>query len=160
MPKPLETGERKLRLVNGTLILVNVCYNVYTMRIHVPITGKQKVKKDPQVNCFCTPQFALGKITTVQSYTEEELYTERMIYTLDVCIGELYIMLENVPDANFGKYFVGQYVLVSIGEEMDAWDIPLDCSKTCLMDNPRFEVFIVSPIQVPGKMKQWEMVIY
>lgn len=157
VPMALPSGQRKLKLADGTLIIVSVSYNSHTMRIHVPLFGGEK---EVTKYCFSVPHFALGKITAVypslaEDYTEEEydayiedLHDRRITYDLDICTGEFYIISEGVLDANFGRYYVGQKVLVTIGSDEVGWRYPLDPYRDYLMDAERFSILMISPLSV------------
>jgi hypothetical protein len=70
-----------------------------------------------------------------------------------VCSGSAGAMvaLTNVYDANFGKYEIGQLVLITIGS-LVFW-YQFNCADECIMDSEIIENFIISPIHATGAMR-------
>lgn len=140
--------------------------------------GEKRLIKQKEVECLCFPHLSFGVITKVTpsppipedfEYPEDyqaavEAYNVfielflidgRFQYDVNICSIDTYILFEGAYDANFGKYYVGQYVLVGIGDEMDEWEIPLDCDRRCLVNDPKFDELIITPLHVNEKMKKW-----
>ena len=157
IPKPLREGKHIHKLGGGSFIQVNVCYNTHFMRIHIAPEGEKVIKeKEKDFYCLCLPHFVIAKVKAVYPETpsEEFLLDGQFTYDLDVCTESQYILFEGALDPNFGRYYVGQTVLVTIGESMDEWDFPLDCGRSCLMQSPRFDILAISPISI-NDMSLW-----
>jgi len=130
--------------------------------------GVAQPKPEQWKECLCVPHFSFGIVILVTpekpaddadpediaAYNEFLLGGERFTYSINLCNTRRYILYENVYSAGWEKYNVGQYVLVSMGN-----DDPIgsyDCERRCLLQEPEFEVFIVSPLHALGKMKKWQ----
>lgn len=133
---------------DGTTIRCEVNYGLSKVFIHSPF------EEGLEATCLCLPHFSTGTISAryPEEPTDDFLKTGRFYYDVDVCTLLTYIKIESVYDANFGTYKIGQVVMVSIGNEMLEWPTPLDCDRFCLMQQPRFEKLIITPIYVPGQM--------
>ena len=109
---------------------------------------------------MCLPHFSIGIITKVDPTepTDEFLREDRFKYDILICAKDSYLFFIGAYDANFGRYYKGQFVMVTIGAEMDEWDEPLDCNRPCLSYKPRFTTLMISPIHVPGEMQEWMIV--
>jgi hypothetical protein len=107
--------------------------------------------------CLCLPHFSTGIIVaTYPAQLNDEspqididnyaisLLTDRFTYDVLVCNGEDFTLLSEVLDANYGRYYEGQVVMVSIANEMPLWENPLDCARACLLSSPEFEELSVS----------------
>jgi len=152
----------------GVLI---VCTKVFGIRtVEILTGGGGGKKKQRKKDCMCFPHFAFGVIesadpappesndpayATKMAAYRDALFTARIKYDVHICAGDRYVFVKDVLDANFGVYTPGQYVMVTMGDEMDSWTVPLDCGKTCLMSNPRFDVLIVAPLHVIDRMRTW-----
>jgi hypothetical protein len=144
-------------LPDGTTINCSVNFGLSEARIHVPNVG---VKLEENKECLCLPHFSIGIITKVipDDPDAEFMQTGRFKYDVLICAKTLYLFYENAYDANFGMYYKGQIVLVTIGAEMDEWPSPLDCDRWCLAQKPRFDIIMISPIYVPGEMMEWKII--
>jgi len=158
----LETGFRTVTPFPGIVVRVWSSFNL--SQIHIDVkkqAGEEerfRVKKEEKT-CLCLPHFSLGIIKkvdpeTILTSTLDEANV-RILYDVEICAEDRYLLYEGALDANLGMYEVGQFVLVSIGDEMDEWELPLDCQRDCLLDFPRFETLIVVPIHVVGFMGRW-----
>jgi hypothetical protein len=158
-PKPLSEGERTLDLGYGAYITVSACYNARAMRIHIPVPeGKQEERKEEfGEECFSVPHFALGVITAVdpETPTLEQLRSIRFLYDMEICAGDLYIIVENVTDANFGRYYISQRVIVTIGPAESDWDKINDLDRRNLLDAEMFSSMAVIPIHI-SNMDLWQ----
>lgn len=155
----LPTGKSFHRLADGTTIECIVNYGLSEVRIVVPSGVSPPVIARQEV-CPCFPHFTVGQITVVipETPTLEWLQTGRFTYDLEVCDSQKYILLEGVKDMNFGRYYVGQLVMVTIFEDMDAWTYPYDCNRSCLMEVPQFNVYGLAPVHIAGAMSKWKEV--
>lgn len=143
----------------GSTIKVEATYGCFEVHIHVPLDGEGVQTKEYE--CLCLPHFSLARIEAVDQATPTAYFLRegRFKYDVSICLGNTYLFLEDVYDANFGKYLVGQYVMVTIGAEMAGWDNPLDCERYCLMQQPRFSTLMISPIHVLSEMRESREVI-
>lgn len=110
--------------------------------------------------CLCLPHFAIGKVLEVyQEHPEidpdEFLLDGRFVYTVEVCSGDVYLKYSGMFSTGWGVYYVGQFVIVTVGEKMSSWGDQLKCSKVCLTKSPRFDVLSICSIYVPGFMNRW-----
>lgn len=141
--------------------------NIYVEPV-VGAAGGEPQKPEQERKCLCVPHFTFGVVTLVTpdapaegaspediaAYQEFLLGNARFMYSVNLCSIRRYVLYENVYSAGWEKYNVGQYVLVSMGD-----DAPIgyyDCNRKCLLQEPGFDVFIVSPIHALGKMKKWQ----
>lgn len=118
--------------------------------------GQSLIEKK-KIYCKCFPHFSFGvvrKVTPVDPVDPAFLPTGKFMYDLEVCAKDRFILYENAYDVNFGKYYVGQRVMVTIGGDMPDWPSPMDCERMCLVKNPRFEFLTISPVHFPG-MSKW-----
>jgi hypothetical protein len=164
--------------IDGVVIECWANHSLRQIRITAPdgLRNKDKINvvKNDKKECPCFPHFSLGIIVGVTpeipsqedfEYIEDYvaaldeynkfIITGRFQYDIEICNTDRYILFEGAFDANFGRYYFGQYVLVSIFSEMESWDIPLDCDRECLIDIPRFEELMVTPIHILEGMKEW-----
>lgn len=145
----------------------NAFINIYIAKI----AEKSKKREKGRRECFCSAHFSFGvilarKVVSHTEYTDTEqpadkqLYWGRCAYIVAICTGTSYKVVEDVYDSNYGFYFVGQYVLVSIFREMSTWENPLDCGRTCLMQEPAFTMLSISPVILRDfEMNEWQTVI-
>jgi hypothetical protein len=108
--------------------------------------------------CYCFPHFSMGiiKKVTPESPTTVELRTVRFKYDIDICTKRKYVLKKDIYSAGWERYYVGQYVLVSIGAALNKPPVAdFDTDRNCLMQQPRFDTLIVSPIHIFGGMKKW-----
>jgi hypothetical protein len=108
--------------------------------------------------CYCFPHFSMGiiKKVTPETLTDVQMRTMRFSYDIDICTKRRYVEKKDIYSAGWERYYVGQYVLVSIGAALDTPPFDdFDPDRSCLMQQPRFETLIVSPIHVFGGMKKW-----
>ena len=154
----LPTGRSLVRYPDGTTIECIANHGLSEVRIHVPSGGHPGVELDRR--CFCFPHFSFGIIKTVKpdAPTAEFLRSGRFLYDVEICAKTRYILFEDVVDANFGRYHRQQYVLVTIGAEMEGWANPLDCQRNCLLESPRFDVLTISPVHIKGQMRIWQSI--
>lgn len=128
-------------LGQGITIRCVVNYGISEVYINVPLV--QAPLAQARFVCSCLPHFALGVIAEVHS---PEPYFGRYSYDITICNALESEYIEGVYDANLGKYYKGQYVLVTMAQGMSEWASPLDCQRGCLMDEPRFNYLMVSPL--------------
>jgi len=117
--------------------------------------GEPLVIVSERKECTCFPHLSMGIIDKVN---EEPGYHNRLTYDIEICAVDYYVQYNGAYDANFGAYYKGQRVLVTIGDEMDEWISPLDCDRNCLVDKPRFNVLMVSPIHLINGMIEWSKI--
>lgn len=174
----LNEGHRTLRPYPGVVVECWASFSFRQIKISVePPTGMADIagiKKKQERECFCFPHFSFGIILKTgpslplvaeyeypEDYTaalavyRDTLLTSRFQYDVEICAKEFYLVFEGAYDANFGVYVVGQFVLVSIGDEMTDWDVPLDCDRECLVNLPKFEELIIAPFHIAEQMVQW-----
>lgn len=179
-PPGKQVGKKRHNFPKGVVVECEVNHGLSWVRIHVPVRGG--VEKIEQKECYCFPHFSFGQITRVQptlpvknenpstgipfEETDEEfaarvaeyqefLLNGRFLYDVDVCARDTFLLYEGAHDANFGRYYNGQWVLVTIGLPMDSWTSPLDCQRECLCQKPRFDNLMISPIHIKDKMTPW-----
>ena len=153
----LPTGKTFYKFSDGTTIECVISYGLSEVRINVP-TGKLLPRKYIEEYCPCYPHFTIGEVVAVtpESPTLEWLETGRFEYNIEVCDSRNYILLESVKDMNFGRYYIGQLVIVTIFDGVDAWDYPYDCNRSCLLEIPQFLVYGLAPIHITGAMNKWK----
>jgi hypothetical protein len=161
------------------------CSKVFGMRTVEIIAGEpcRSTRTVQTRECFCFPHFSFGVVKVVKptepmqginpetglemeetseqfatrlaSYLEN-LRSVRFAYDVAVCAGKQFVLCQDVLDANFGRYAVGQFVLVTMATEMEEWEYPLDCDRPCLLSNPRFDKLMISPLHILPSMKLWK----
>lgn len=152
-----EAGKSFVQYEDGTSVL---CVSIAGVsRVYLDATALSNKQKREKYVCPCFPHFSLGVIqkVTPEEPTDAQMRESRFTYDVEVCNTNYYLFYEDMYDANYGKYFVGQFVLVSIGAEMDEWEVPLDCDRDCLADTLRFDVLMVVPVHIAEKMVMWEV---
>lgn len=155
--RELPTGKSKTyRFLHGLTIKCEATYRCFEVHIHYPKKRGGEAKKQ---ECLCLPHFSIARVEAVTPAepTAAFLKTGRFKYDISICAKDMYLSYRNAYDANFGRYYVGQIVLATIGAEMDEWELPpLDCDRFCLVQRPRFTTLAISPVHVTaGKMKKW-----
>jgi len=128
----------------------------------------RKCIKEKKKTCLCFPHFSMGRIISTypaqlvddspvgeRNTYNDFLFTGRFTYDVLVCNSDDYILFLGINDPNFGRYYEGQLVLVSIDKEMPLWDHPLDCDRGCLIDDPQFQYLCVS-ILVLSNMEEYQ----
>jgi len=159
----------------GAMVKCSKVFGLRTVEITVP-GGAAAQTLPEQRKCICFPHLAFGIVKRVipaepdpGDYIENpllyvadlEAYQEFLIdgvilYDVLVCKGRSYVLVENVYSSGWERYYEGQFVMVSIGNKLESEEfMPLDCDRTCLMQEPRFPVLVIVPIHVTGKMKEW-----
>lgn len=137
--------------------------------------------------CFCFPHISLARIIAVHpdilpipkqsDYASFEAYTEAVAaqaasvieynnflptcfsftYDIEICAKTSYVLFNGAYDPNFGRYYAGQIVLVSVGysieDEMDRWEsfpatYSYPCDRTCLISDPLFHNLIIIPVHI------------
>lgn len=175
----LKEGFRTVRPFPGVVIECWSSFNLAVVSIYVqpllPLPGGKRKKYVRTKDCLCLPHFAVGGIIDVipevPVIEEEEsqndfnvreaayatfLLTGQFTYNVEVCMEDRYLLYEGMYSSGWGRYYEGQKVIVTVGERMDSWDIPLDCAKSCLSKLPRFDTLVICGIHVPGYMKKWK----
>ncbi len=108
-PKPLKIAHRKLNLKYGGYILVEVCYNARTMRIHIPTALARELEKHSLKDCICNCNFTTGQIISVQTDT----IGIAPLYTVRACTyGKYYMLHRNILASDYTEYLVGQVVIM------------------------------------------------
>jgi hypothetical protein len=171
----LKQGSRTVSPFPGVVVECWSRFSLQEIVVHVAPGGEQGaesvVVEEEKRECLCFPHFSFGVIAAVhpeiperESFDfaadyeaalvdyNEDLPAQLFQYDVEICYGPDYLKFEGAYDANFGRYNKGQYVLVTIGAEMEAWAVPLDCDRSCLVNSPRFDELIISPIHVNKKM--------
>ncbi len=108
-PKPLKISHRKLNLKYGGYILVEVCYNARTIRIHIPSDLAKELEEHTLKECVCNCNFTVGQIISIQ---EDKIGLSKL-YTVRVCTNKKYYMLhENILASDYTEYLAGQVVIM------------------------------------------------
>ena len=168
-PKPLTSAANVISPTPGIAVAVWSSFIHSGVFVHAGEGAVEKVKKkllrEVEQECPCFPHFSIGRITAVDPPVPEaggdtDAYLEflldgRFEYEVEICAGNSYIKALEVLDANYGRYNVSQLVMVTLGESMSAWDDPIDCSRNCLLQAPRFDVLAISPIHNLSGMRKW-----
>jgi len=147
----LLVNQNFIQLANGSTIKCILNHRITEVIITCPEKREQERKK--RIECFCSPSFSVGQIKEV--YPPGDLLTGKFTYDIYICNKDAYLYYEGANDANFGAYYVGQIVLVTLGQKESSWDEPYDCSRLCLSDVPRFTVLTVSALHVADLMNTW-----
>ena len=166
----------------GALIKCSKSFGIRTIQIFVGGGGGEERFVD-KYECLCFPHFSFGIIMAV--YPSPPLETDyegdpdgyaaaldaynlwvvgqadrgRFTYDVLVCIGNRsYVLVEDVRAAGWDVYYVGQFVLVSIGQGMSSEsEYPeYDCDRDCLMQEPQFPILTISALHIPGEMHKWK----
>lgn len=167
---------------HGALITVSNVFGIRQIIIETtPGGGEEEIRVVRE--CLCLPYFALGVVVSVDPPTPiqnidpdtgewfaetdeayearlliytESLTTIRFKYDVDVCVGNRFYRVEDVIDANYGRYFEQQIVLVTAGAPFDSVDDPWGAGRNCLMNAPRFTSMMISPLHITGNlMRKW-----
>lgn len=156
-----------------------VSFSVSIISIYVKPPEPKYLKNPPKYKkektCLCLPHFALGRITEVipdipvKGEEEEQadfenrqtLYNAFIVsgqftYNVEICAEDKYILYEGMYSTGWGRYYQGQNIIVTVGDSMDAWESPLDCTKKCVSKLPQFDIMVISSIHVPGFMVKWK----
>jgi len=140
----------------GVLIKCSKVFGLRTMEITTKGGGGDKSEKSRE--CYCFPHFSMGIIKKIypEQPTYEDMRRNRFKYDIDVCKGKGYVLKKEIFSAGWERYYVGQYVLVTIGAKLDKPPVPdFDQDRNCLMQQPQFDVLTVSPFYFHGKMQKW-----
>lgn len=146
---------RQYHLGSGVIVSCTVGKFYDTANVYHPPRGGKGVERYRE--CFCVHHFAVGQIVAVtpSEPTASFLETGRFKYDINVCAKDMYLFYEDAIDENFGRYWVNQVVLVTIGEISN--DFNPDCNRGCLNNLPRFDLLAVCPIEIePDKMLKWQ----
>jgi len=153
------------RIVKPFPDIVVECQSIFTQQVikiyaQPAITEEKEEPKRERLErkCLCLPHFSVGIVVNAFPETPTELWLEdgRFYYNLDICAVDKYVRFEGAYDANFGRYSVGQIVLVSMFDEMDSWTSPLDCKKDCLINGTRFDDLCIVPLHTSAEMRVWK----
>ena len=146
---------------------------------------RKHVEESERRKCLCFPHVSIGRVKasypyilsvpehtgTLAEYNDAvalyeesiEIYNEFLTsakaftYDVEVCSIGSYVLYSEVHDANFGKYSVGQVVLVAVGYvidgEEDRWETfpgfySYPCDRTCLTADPSFPNIIIIPAHI------------
>ncbi len=174
----LQQGSRTVSPFPGVVVECWSKFSLQQIHVHVvpPPSGGEEPPPEPKKKkeCLCFPHFAFAIVTKVtpaiplradfdftadydtalQNY-EKDLYKTWFQYDLEICHQTFYIKYEGAYDANFGRYYKGQYVLVTMADDMDAWQNPTDCNRACLVDSPKFDKLTIAPLHVLKNMNEW-----
>ena len=191
----LNRGIREIKPWPGVLIFCSSVFSqdVIRIRVNLPDGGagvRKKIIEDETRKCICMAMFAMGIIRdetpggpvrtdfetdyafnqATRSWVTENLEMLKSTlfkYGVDVCKGDSYEYHPEIPANGWGRYYIGQHVLVTVGYFEDqvavdlVWDpeeeVPEDfdyCSKNCLMSYPQFAYHSISPLHVHG-MPEW-----
>jgi len=151
----LNEGFRTVKPFPGVVVEVWASFKLAEIKIHATSEegggpGGDFNRKDGR-KCLCLPHFALGVIVSAE-YGEN---SDEAVYDAEICSSSNYVMYLGLMSNGWARHYVGQYILVTIGEEMESWDVPFDCNRECLVDNPRFDILMISPISISNKMRRW-----
>jgi hypothetical protein len=151
------------------------CSKIFGRRTIRISAGSRKItyEKKTGVECFCAPHFAFAIITgvtpldpdpedpvAVAAHHELLIHGMKYLYTADVCTGKGFVTVEDIVSAGWERYYVGQFVLVTISQEItDPEYPPYDCDRDCLMQEPRFSVLAVCALHAQGYMKKWKTIM-
>lgn len=75
----------------------------------------------------------------------------RFAYDIAICDGSSYIIYLDAKDANYGRYYVGQEVLVTFAKPI----LTDNCARDCLLDKPRYDFLTISPLHISDGMNEW-----
>lgn len=146
-----------------------------------------KKKTEERKECYCFPHISLAKVlavypsvlpepqlsdyvttaeyneavvnyeTSIEEYNAFLLSNKSFTYDLEVCTKYSYILFYGAHDANYGKYYVDQMVLVSVGYVIEGaeyrWETfpayySYPCDRDCLMADPWFPNLIIIPVHI------------
>jgi len=157
----------------GVTIHCSKVFGAKTVTIHTEGGGNQK-RVIHGAECWCFPHFSFGivlevypKIPDLEDPTyaaDLEAYEEFLLaktggmftYDLLVCKGLSFMPLQEVFSYSWARYYVGQFVLVSPLEGVLDNEYPeYDCDRKCLMEEPKFGKYAISPLHVDGQMEKW-----
>jgi len=179
----LNEGFRTVKPCPGIVVECWSSFSIRVVKVHVIGETQKQEGENKEKNgreCFCSHHFAMGEVLKViPEYPEKNIHpttgldfsesveafqaritayqtflnTERFQYDLAVCLGYGYITFLDAYDTNFGRYYKGQLVLVTLGDTLP--DGTTDCERTCLLDQDRFEYLAISPLHLSGLMRKW-----
>jgi hypothetical protein len=158
----------------GAIITCRKVFGLRTIEIFTSRVGESPRSEDKR-KCMCFPHASFGvieKVTPAEPKPEEYgntaaydaavvVYRQFLInrgfrYDVWVCKGRSYTLVTDVYSPGWGRYYPGQFVMVSMGEALvDITYPPFDCDRNCLMGEPRFPTLVIVPIHVTDKMKEW-----
>ena len=146
-----------------------------------------KNRKEERKECYCFPHISLARVLAVypsilpepqsgdygttaeynaavalyeQSVEEYNIFlvsNKSFTYDLEICTKHSYVLFYGAHDANYGKYYIGQMVLVSVGYVLEGeeyrWETfpayySYPCDRNCLMADPWFPNLIIIPVHI------------
>lgn len=166
----LNEGHRTVTPYSGQVVECWASYSLEEIRIHVAqvpsgqaAEGSDKVgkkKKTLDENCMCFPHFAFAVVTKVTPALlgAGVLSTTHFSYDLQACAKNTYVLVKNVIDINYGRYYKGQYVLLAASYAIDSSKLALP--RLCVMTGPKFDAYAIVPLHILDKlnkplMKKW-----
>lgn len=154
----IDIGKLERRPVPGAVITTRRSHGLGTVEIYVdPNGGKQQ--KERETPCFCFPHFSLGIIRKITPSDPDATFQNfgRFKHDVDVCKGKGYTLKKDVYAAGWERYYVGQYVLVTIGAKLDKPPhADFDRDRSCLMHSPKFDNLVISPLHLYQGMRKWD----
>ena len=150
----LNEGARTVKPFPGVIVECWSSFNLSEIRIHMlpGAGGVEEAHEEKKIReCLCLPNFSFAIIVAAEYGGD----ADEAVYDAEVCTTTDYVLYIGLRSNGWARYYVGQFVLVTVGDEMEAWEQPLDCGRDCLIDTPRFDNLMVSPISIPSKMHRW-----
>lgn len=166
----------------GALIVARKFFGTRIVDVYAGEGARRAQRIIEDIACLCLPFFSMGVVvglyptvpvkgvnpetgeylqeTTEQFEARVEAYYDNLrdikfTYDVAVCTGNGYVLCVDIQDVNLGKYYIDQFVLVSLGaNDEDFAEERFSCDRKCLM-KPQPIALSVSPVHIPGFMKKW-----
>ena len=140
------------------------CSKIFGLRQIEIIVGRDEVgrKIERARECPCWPNFTFAIIIAAYPENPDAAFLKygRFYYDVLACAGGItFVPLENVLSAGWERYTVGQYLLVTIGDDTDVDNGEMvfveSCDRKCLLEEQQPRYYATSPFHAIGKMRKF-----